>query len=185
MIFAGEFRNGVTFEMDSSVYRVTDFQHVKPGKGAAFVRTKLKNVINGSTLEKTFNPTEKVEEAQISITEMQYLYSDGEIYTFMDTTTFEQAELSKKQIEETLPFLKDNMNFKVLSYKDKVFGIEPPIFVELEVTYTEPGIKGSTSNGTTKPATVETGAIFNVPIFVEIGNVIRIDTRTSEYMARV
>ena len=185
MIFAGEFRNGVTFEMDSSVYRVIDFQHVKPGKGAAFVRTKLKNIMTGNTLEKTFNPSEKVEEAQITIREMQYLYSDGQLYTFMDTTTFEQAELSKKQIEDTLPFLKDNMNFKVLSYKGNIFGVEPPIFVELEVTYTEPGIKGSTSNGTTKPATVETGAVFNVPIFVEIGNVIRIDTRTSEYMERV
>lgn len=184
MILAGEFRNGVTFEMDSSVYRVVDFQHVKPGKGAAFVRTKLKNVITGGNLEKTFNPTEKVEEAQITIQEMQYLYSDGETYTFMDTTTFEQAELSKEQIEESLPFLKDNMNFKVLTYKGKVFGVEPPTFVELEVTYTEPGIKGSTSTGTTKPATVETGAVFNVPIFIEIGNVIRIDTRTSQYMER-
>jgi elongation factor P len=184
MILAGEFRNGVTFEMDSSVYRVIDFQHVKPGKGAAFVRTKLKNVITGNTLEKTFNPSEKVEEAQITIQEMQYLYNDGEMYTFMDTTSFEQVELTKKQIEESLPFLKDNMNFKVLSYKGNVFGVEPPTFVELEVTYTEPGIKGSTSTGTTKPATVETGAVFNVPIFVEIGNVIRIDTRTSQYMER-
>jgi elongation factor P len=184
MILAGEFRNGVTFEMDSSVYRVIDFQHVKPGKGAAFVRTKLKNVITGNTLEKTFNPSEKVEEAQITIQEMQYLYNDGEMYTFMDTTSFEQVELTKKQIEESLPFLKDNMNFKVLSYKGNVFGVEPPTFVELEVIYTEPGIKGSTSTGTTKPATVETGAVFNVPIFVEIGNVIRIDTRTSQYMER-
>lgn len=184
MILAGEFRNGVTFEMDSSVYRVVDFQHVKPGKGAAFVRTRLKNVISGNTLEKTFNPTEKVEEAQITIQEMQYLYNDGEVYTFMDTSSFEQTELSKVQIEETLPFLKDNMNVKVLSYKGNVFGVEPPTFVELEVTYTEPGIKGSTSTGSTKPATVETGAVFNVPIFIEIGNVIRIDTRTSSYMER-
>lgn len=184
MILAGEFRNGVTFEMDSQVYRVVDFQHVKPGKGAAFVRTRLKNVITGNTLEKTFNPTEKVEEAQITIQEMQYLYNDGENYTFMDTATFEQIELSKQQIEDTLPFLKDNMNVKVLSYKGNVFGVEPPTFVELEVTYTEPGIKGSTSTGTTKPATVETGAVFNVPIFIEIGNVIRIDTRTSSYMER-
>lgn len=184
MILAGDFRNGVTFEMDSQVYRVVDFQHVKPGKGAAFVRTRLKNVITGNTLEKTFNPTEKVEEAQITIQEMQYLYNDGENYTFMDTASFEQIELSKQQIEDTLPFLKDNMNVKVLSYKGNVFGVEPPTFVELEVTYTEPGIKGSTSTGTTKPATVETGAVFNVPIFIEIGNVIRIDTRTSSYMER-
>lgn len=184
MILAGDFRNGVTFEMDSQVFRVVDFQHVKPGKGAAFVRTRLKNVITGNTLEKTFNPTEKVEEAQITIQEMQYLYNDGENYTFMDTTTFEQIELSKQQIEDTLPFLKDGMSVKVLSYKGNVFGVEPPTFVELEVTYTEPGIKGSTSTGTTKPATVETGAVFNVPIFIEIGNVIRIDTRTSSYMER-
>lgn len=185
MIFAGDFRNGVTFEMDSAIYRVVEFQHVKPGKGAAFVRTKLKNVITGNSLEKTFNPSEKYEEAQVTIQEMQYLYNDGERYTFMDTTTYEQVELVKEQIEETLPFLKDNMNVKVLSYKGNIFGVEPPTFVELEVTYTEPGIKGSTSTGTTKPATVETGASFNVPIFVEIGNVIRIDTRTSQYMERV
>ena len=185
MVVAGDFRNGVTFEMDSNVYRVVEFQHVKPGKGAAFVRTKLKNVITGSSLEKTFNPSEKFEEASITIQEMQYLYNDGENYTFMDTTSYEQVELTKVQIEDTLMYLKDNMNVKVLSYKGNVFGVEPPTFVELEVTYTEPGIKGSTSTGTTKPATVETGASFNVPIFVEIGNIIRIDTRTAEYMERV
>ncbi len=185
MILAGDFRNGITFEMDGSVYKITEFQHVKPGKGAAFVRTKLKNVINGSSIEKTFNPTEKVEEAQITIQEMQYLYNDGVSYSFMDTKTYEQVELSKEQIEDTLPYLKDNMNVKVLSYKGKVFGVEAPTFVELEVTYTEPGIKGSTSTGTTKPCTVETGATFYVPIFVEIGNVIRIDTRTGSYMERV
>lgn len=185
MIFAGDFRNGVTFEMDSQVYRVIEFQHVKPGKGAAFVRTRLKNVITGNSLEKTFNPTEKVEEAQITVQEMQYLYSDGERYTFMDVKTFEQIELTKEQIEDTLPYLKDNMNVKILSYKGNVFGVEPATFVELEVTYTEPGIKGSTSTGTTKPATVETGAIFHVPIFINIGDKIRIDTRTAEYMERV
>ena len=185
MIFAGDFRNGVTFEMDSSVYRVVEFQHVKPGKGAAFVRTKLKNVITGQTLEKTFNPSEKVEEAQITVQEMQYLYADGDRYTFMDTTTYEQTELTKEQIEDTLPYLQDNMLVKVLSYKGKIFGVEPPTFVELEVTYTEPGIKGSTATGTTKPATVSTGATFNVPIFVNIGDKIRIDTRTASYMERV
>lgn len=185
MIVAGDFRNGTTFEMDSSVYRVIEFQHVKPGKGAAFVRTKLKNVITGNNLEKTFNPSEKVEEAQITVQEMQYLYNDGEKYTFMDNATYEQAELDKNQIEDILKYLKDNMNVKVLSYKGNVFGVEPPTFVELEVTYTEPGIKGSTATGTTKPATVETGASFNVPVFVEIGNVIRVDTRTGEYMERV
>ena len=178
MILAGDFRNGVTFEMDSNVYRVVEFQHVKPGKGAAFVRTKLKNVITGQTLEKTFNPSEKVEEAQVTVQEMQFLYSEGDMYTFMDTTTYEQ-------IEETLPYLKDNMLVKVLSYKGKIFGVEPPTFVELEVTYTEPGIKGATATGTTKPCTVETGANFNVPVFVNIGDRIRIDTRTGTYMERV
>ena len=185
MILAGDFRNGVTFEMDSNVYRVVEFQHVKPGKGAAFVRTKLKNVITGQTLEKTFNPSEKVEEAQVTVQEMQFLYSEGDMYTFMDTTTYEQIELSKDQIEETLPYLKDSMLVKVLSYKGKIFGVEPPTFVELEVTYTEPGIKGATSTGQTKPATVDTGATFQVPIFVEIGDKIRVDTRTGEYMERV
>lgn len=185
MILAGDFRNGVTFEMDSNVYRVVEFQHVKPGKGAAFVRTKLKNVITGQTLEKTFNPSEKVEEAQVTVQEMQFLYSEGDMYTFMDTTTYEQVELSKEQIVDTLPYLKDSMLVKLLSYKGKIFGVEPPTFVELEVTYTEPGIKGATATGTTKPCTVETGANFNVPVFVNIGDVIRIDTRTGSYMERV
>ena len=185
MIFEGDFRNGTTFEMDSQVYRVVEFQHVKPGKGAAFVRTKLKNVIAGTTMEKTFNPSEKVEEVSITTSEMQYLYNDGENYTFMDNNTYEQIELKKEQIEDILPYLLDNMNVRVLSYKGNIFGVEPPTFVELEVTYTEPGIKGSTATGTTKPATVETGATFQVPLFVEIGNKIRIDTRTGEYMERV
>ena len=182
MIFAGDFRNGTTFELDSQVYRVVEFQHVKPGKGAAFVRTKLKNVIAGTTMEKTFNPSEKVEEVSITTSEMQYLYNDGDTYTFMDNNTYEQVELNKSQIEDILPYLLDNMNVRVLSYKGNIFGVEPPTFVELEVTYTEPGIKGSTATGTTKPATVETGATFQVPLFVEIGNKIRIDTRTVEYM---
>lgn len=185
MIFAGDFRNGVTFELDSQVFRVVEFQHVKPGKGAAFVRTKLKNVITGASLEKTFNPSEKVEEVKIDVTEMQYLYNDGATYTFMDNNTYEQVELSKEEISDTLPYLKDNMNVKVLSYKGKVFGVEPPTFVELEITYTEPGVKGATATGTTKPATVETGANFNVPVFVNIGDKIRIDTRNGEYMDRV
>jgi elongation factor P len=149
MIFAGDFRNGTTFELDSQVYRVVEFQHVKPGKGAAFVRTKLKNVIAGTTMEKTFNPSEKVEEVSITTSEMQYLYNDGETYTFMDNNTYEQVELNKSQIEDILPYLLDNMNVRVLSYKGNIFGVEPPTFVELEVTYTEPGIKGSTATGTT------------------------------------
>lgn len=184
MIFAGDFRNGTTFELDSQVYRVIEFQHVKPGKGAAFVRTKLKNVIAGTTTEKTFSPSEKVEEVSITTKDMQYLYNDGNVYTFMDNNTYEQIELNKQDVENILPYLLDNMNVKILSYKGKVFGVEVPTFVDITVTYTEPGIKGSTATGTTKPATVETGAVFNVPLFVEIGNKIRIDTRTGEYMER-
>ena len=185
MISAGDFRNGVTFEMESQVYRIVDFQHVKPGKGAAFVRTKLKNVITGAVLEKTFNPTEKVEEAQIDRKDMQYLYNDGEVYYFMDSETYEQLPLNKDELGDTLKYLLDNMVVKILSYKGKVFGIEPPMFVELEVTYTEPGFKGNTSTGTMKPATLETGYSVNVPLFVEIGDKIRIDTRSGEYMERV
>ena len=185
MISAGDFRNGVTFEMDSQVYRVVEFQHVKPGKGAALVRTKLKNVMKGSVLEKTFNPTEKVQEAQIDRKDMQYLYNDGDMYYFMDNETYEQLPLNKDELGDTLNYLTDNMIVKVVSYKGKVFGIEPPIFVELEITYTEPGFKGDTSTGATKPATTQTGYVLNVPLFVEIGDKIRIDTRTGEYMERV
>ena len=181
---AGDFRNGTTFEMDGGVFRVVEFQHVKPGKGSAFVRTKLKNVITGAVIERTFNPSDKYPGAEIEKKNMQYLYNDGENYTFMDNETYEQLDLKKDQIEDILPYLLDNMMVKVLSYKGKVFGVEAPTFVELEVTYTEPGIKGSTATGTTKPATVETGATFQVPLFVEIGNKIRIDTRTGEYMER-
>ena len=184
MVLAGDFRNGTTFEMDGNVYRIVEFQHVKPGKGAAFVRTKIKNIINNTTMEKTFNPSEKVEEVSITTSEMQYLYNDGETYTFMDNNTYEQVELRKEAIEDILPYLLDNMNVRVLSYKGNIFGVEAPTFVELEVTYTEPGIKGATSTGTTKPAKVETGVEFNVPIFVEIGDRIRVDTRTGEYMER-
>ena len=184
MISAGDFRNGTTFEMDSQVYKIVEFQHVKPGKGAAFVRTKLKNVMTGAVLEKTFNPTEKVQEAQIDRKDMQYLYTDGDMYYFMDNETYEQLPLGKDDLGDTLNYLIDNMMVKVVSYKGKVFGVEPPLFVELEVVYTEPGIKGATSTGTTKPAKVETGVEFNVPIFVEIGDRIRVDTRTGEYMER-
>ena len=185
MISAGDFRNGTTFEMESQVYRIVEFQHVKPGKGAAFVRTKLKNVMTGAVLEKTFNPTEKVQEAQIDRKDMQYLYTDGDMYYFMDNETYEQTPLSKDELGDTLNYLIDNMMVKIVSYKGKVFGVEPPIFVELDVTYTEPGFKGDTSTGATKPATVETGYKVNVPLFVEIGDKIRIDTRTGEYMERV
>lgn len=185
MISAGEFRNGATFEMDGKVYKVVEFQHVKPGKGAAFVRTKLKDVINGNVLERTFNPTEKMPKAQIDRQDMQYLYNDGEMYYFMDNTTYEQLPLTKDELGDTLNYLTDNMEVKVLSYKGKVFGVEPPLFVELEITYTEPGFKGDTSTGATKPATTETGYVVNVPLFVNIGDRIRIDTRTGDYMERV
>ena len=185
MISAGDFRNGVTFEMDSKVYKIVEFQHVKPGKGAAFVRTKLKDVMTGSVLERTFNPTEKVQEAQIDRKEMQYLYNDGEMYYFMDNETYEQLPLTADDLGDTLNYLVDNMNVKVVSYKGKVFGVEAPLFVELEITYTEPGFKGDTAQGATKPATVETGALVYVPLFVNQGDKIRIDTRTEEYMSRV
>lgn len=185
MISAGEFRNGATFEMDGKVYKVVEFQHVKPGKGAAFVRTKLKDVINGNVLERTFNPTEKMPKAQIDRQDMQYLYNDGEMYYFMDNATYEQLPLTKDELGDTLNYLTDNMEVKVLSYKGKVFGVEPPLFVELEITYTEPGFKGDTSTGASKPATTETGYVVNVPLFVNIGDKIRIDTRTGDYMERV
>ncbi|MBQ9097043.1 MAG: elongation factor P [Clostridia bacterium] len=185
MISAGDFRNGITFELDGNVFQIIQFQHVKPGKGAAFVRTKIKNVITGGVIEKTFNPTDKMPKAHIERKDMEYLYNDGELYYFMDTETYEQLPLDTNILEAALPFLKENMTVKVLSYKGSVFGVEPPNFVELEVTETEPGFKGDTATGATKPATVETGATVYVPLFVEIGNKIRIDTRTGEYMERV
>ena len=182
---AGDIRNGTTFEMDNSVYKVVEFQHVKPGKGAAFVRTKLKNVINGSVLEKTFNPSEKYPAAQIEKRDMQYLYQDGDLYYFMDNETYEQIPLNKEQIGDSLKFMKENMNVKILSYKGNVFAVEPPIFVELEVTYTEPGFSGNTTTTAGKPATLENVYEISVPLFVNIGDVIRIDTRTGEYMERI
>ena len=183
---AGDFRNGTTIEMDGGVFRVVEFQHVKPGKGAAFVRTKLKNVINGSVLEKTFNPSEKLQGAEIEKKDMQYLYNDGDLYYFMDNETYEQIPLNKEELGETLKYLKDNMVVKILSFKGKVFAVEPPIFVELEITYTEPGFAGNTAGaGQTKPAELETGYKINVPLFVNTGDVIRIDTRTGEYMERI
>ena len=185
MISAGDLRKGTTFEFENSVYKVVDFQHVKPGKGSAFVRTKIKNVISGSTLEKTFNPTEKFQEAQIEKKEMQYLYNDGELYYFMDNNTYEQLPLNRDVLEEALNYIKENMQVVIVSYKGNVFAVEPPMFVELEITYTEPGFKGDTSTGATKPAELETGAKVNVPLFVNTGDIIRIDTRTGEYMERI
>jgi len=185
MISAGDFKNGVTFELDGQIFQVIEFQHVKPSKGAAFVRTKLKNIVTGATIEKTFNPTDKMPKAHIERKDMQYLYNDGDLYYFMDTETFEQLPLGKDKIGDALKFVKENEIVKVLSHKGNVFGIEPPNFVELEVTDTEPGFKGDTATGATKPAIVETGASIKVPLFVNKGDIIRIDTRTGEYMERV
>ncbi|MBQ6894996.1 MAG: elongation factor P [Clostridia bacterium] len=185
MISAGEFRNGVTFELDGNVFQIVEFQHVKPGKGAAFVRTKLKNVITGGVVEKTFRPTEKMPKAHIERKDYEYLYSDGDLFYFMDQETYEQMPLNGDQLGDSLKFVKENMVVKVLSYKGSVFGIEPPTFVELEVTETEPGFKGDTSTGATKPATLETGATIMVPLFVNQNDFIRVDTRTGEYMERV
>lgn len=184
MVTAGDFKNGLTFEMDGQIFQVVEFQHVKPGKGAAFVRTKLKNIITGATIERTFNPTDKFENAHIERKDMQYLYNDGDLYYFMDVETYEQLPLNKDKIGDALKFVKENMIVKVLSHKGNVFGIEPPTFVELEVVDTEPGFKGDTATNATKPATLETGAVIKVPLFVNQGDIIRIDTRTGEYMER-
>jgi elongation factor P len=184
MITAGEFRNGATFELDEQVFQVVEFQHVKPGKGAAFVRTRLKNVITGATVERTFTPTDKMPKAHIERKDMQYLYNDGDLFYFMDTETYEQIPINKETIGDTFKFVKENMTVKILSYKGNVFGIEPPTFVELEVVETEPGYKGDTATGASKPAVLETGATVKVPLFVNQGDIIRIDTRIGEYMER-
>lgn len=185
MISAGDFRNGITIEFEGNVYQIIEFQHVKPGKGAAFVRTKLKNIINGGVVEKTFRPTEKCPQARIDRKDMQYLYSDGDLFNFMDTETFDQIALNAEAVGDALKFVKENEMVKICSYNGNVFAIEPPLFVELEITDTEPGFKGDTATGATKPAIVETGAKVMVPLFVEQGEVIKIDTRTGEYLSRV
>ncbi len=184
MISASEFRNGVTIEYEGDVYTILEFQHVKPGKGAAFVRTKIKNIKTGSVVEKTFRPTEKMGKAFIDRKDMQYLYSDGELFHFMDNETFEQIAVNATDVGDALKFVKENEMVKILSYNGEIFGIEPPLFVELEITDTEPGFKGDTATGATKPAVVETGASVNVPLFVNQGDVIKIDTRTGEYLSR-
>lgn len=184
MISAGDFRKGITFEMDGDVFQVIDFQHVKPGKGAAFVRTKIKSVMSGGTKEVTFNPTEKFPKAQIETKEMQYLYNDGELFYFMDTDTYEQLPLDKEAVEDAIVYLKENDNATIRFFHGKAFEVLPPNFVELEVTATEPGVKGDTASGATKPATVETGAIIQVPLFVNVGDMLKIDTRTGEYLSR-
>ena len=185
MISAGDFRNGITLEIDGNVVQVIEFQHVKPGKGAAFVRTKLRNIINGGVTETTFRPTDKYPQAHIEKSDMQYLYSDGDMYNFMNTENYEQIALTSEQIGDALKFVKENDMVKMLSYQGKVFSVEPPMFVEVEVTETEPGFKGNTATGASKPAIVETGAQVMVPLFVERGNKIQIDTRTGEYLKRV
>ena len=184
MVSAGDFRNGITLEIDGQVMQVMEFQHVKPGKGAAFVRTKLRNVIDGGVVERTFRPTEKFPQARIDRIDMQYLYQDGDLYNFMNVETYDQIAINSDIVGDSMKFVKENENVKVLSYNGSVFAIEPPLFVELEVTETEPGLKGNTATGATKPAIVETGAQINVPLFVNQGDKVKIDTRTGEYLGR-
>lgn len=185
MISAGDFRNGLTLEIDGQVMQVLEFQHVKPGKGAAFVRTKMKNVIDGGVVEKTFRPTEKFPQARIDRVDMQYLYQDGDLYNFMNVETYDQIAIGTDIVGDNMKFVKENEMCKVLSYNGSVFAIEAPLFVELEVTETEPGVKGNTATGATKPAIVETGAQVLVPLFVNTGDRLKIDTRTGEYLSRV
>ena len=185
MISAGDFKNGVTVEIDGNIYQILEFQHVKPGKGAAFVRTKLKNIISGGVVEKTFRPTEKFPKAHIDRKDMQYLYRDGDLFNFMDVETYDQIALNEDVAGDSLKFVKENEVVKICSHNGNVFSVEPPLFVELAITETEPGFKGDTAQGATKPATVETGAIVMVPLFVEQGDVLKIDTRSGEYLSRV
>ena len=184
MISAGEFRNGVTIEYEGDIFIILEFQHVKPGKGAAFVRTKIKNLKTGSVVEKTFRPTEKMPRAHIDRQDMQYLYSDGDLFHFMNAETFDQIAVNAQDVGDTLKFVKENEMVKILSYEGQVLGIEPPLFVELEITDTEPGFAGNTAQGATKPAVVETGATVQVPLFINQNEIIKIDTRTGEYLGR-
>ena len=184
MVSAGDFKKGLTIEIDGQVWMIVDFQHVKPGKGAAFVRTKIKNVQSGSVLEKSYNPTEKFENAHIEKKEMEYLYSDGELYYFMDTETYEQLPLNHDKVQDALPYIKENMRVTMKFFKEEAFSVEPPNFVELQVAETDPGFKGDTATAGNKPAIMETGAKIMVPLFINTGDVIRIDTRTGDYMER-
>ena len=185
MISAGDFKNGITLEIDGNVCQIVEFQHVKPGKGAAFVRTKYKNIITGSVLEKSFRPTEKFPQARIDRVDMQYLYQDGDLYFFMNNETYDQIGLTAEQVGDALKFVKENESVKICSHNGNGFALEPPLFVELAVTETEPGFAGNTAQGATKPATLETGAQVQVPLFVNQGDVLKIDTRTGEYLSRV
>ncbi len=184
MVTAGDFKNGVTFEMEGNVFQVVEFQHVKPGKGAAFVRTKMKNVITGAVIERSFSPTDKFDSAYIERRDMQYSYSDGDLYYFMDMESFDMVPLNKEVLPDSFKFVKEEMMCKLCSFKGKVFSVEPPTFVDLEITDTDPGFAGNTATNTLKPATVETGAEIKVPLFIEVGEVIKIDTRTGEYLSR-
>ncbi len=184
MISAGDFRNGVTFEMEGKVYQIIEFQHVKPGKGAAFVRTKIRDVIAGSVVERTFSPTDKFPTAYIERKDMEYSYNDGDLYYFMDPESYELVPISASELSDNFKFVKENMVCKILSYKGKVFGVEPPTFVVLQVIKTDPGFKGDTATNATKPATLETGAEIKVPLFIDEGEMINVDTRTGEYMSR-
>ena len=184
MLTAGDFKNGVTFEMDGKVYQVIEFQHVKPGKGAAFVRTKYKDVMTGAIREQSFNPTAKFENAVIERRDLQYSYDDGDLYHFMDTETWEETLISRDMVGDNFKFVKEEMMCKISSFKGKVFAVEPPTFVELAVIETEPGVRGDTATNVTKPATLETGAVVKVPIFINEGDLLRIDTRTGEYLER-
>ena len=184
MVSAGDFRNGVTFEMDGNVLQIIEFQHFKTGKGAAFVRAKVRNVITGSVIERTFNPSEKFPTAFVERKDMEYSYNDGDLYYFMDSESYELIPINESELSDNFKFVKENMVCKILSYKGKVFGVEPPNFVELQVTQTDPGFKGDTATNTTKPATLETGAEVKVPLFIDEGEMIQIDTRTGEYMGR-
>ena len=184
MVSAGDFRNGVTFEMDGNVLQIIEFQHVKPGKGAAFVRAKVKNVITGSVIERNFNPSEKFPTAFVERKDMEYSYNDGDLYYFMDLETYELVPINASELSDNFKFVKENMTCKILSYKGNVFGVEPPNFVDLQVTKTDPGFAGNTATNTTKPATLETGAEVKVPLFIDEGEFIQIDTRTGEYLGR-
>ena len=184
MITAGDFKKGVTIEWDGGVWNIVDFQHVKPGKGAAFVRTKMKNVITGAVTETSFNPTAKFENATVDRQTMEYLYNDDNLYYFMNPETYEQEPVDGSVLGDNFKFVKENMECTIYSYKGKVFNVEPPFFVELEVTDTDPGFAGNTATNATKPATLETGAEVKVPLFIEPGEKIRIDTRTGEYLER-
>ena len=184
VVSASEFRNGLTIEYEGDVYTVIEFQHVKPGKGAAFVCTKLKSVKGGGVIDRTFRPTEKVDRAIIERKDMEYLYNDGTLFYFMDPDTYEQMGLNEDQLGDALKFVKENDKVKILSHNGNIFGIEPPLFVELKIVHTEPGIKGDTATNVMKPAEVETGAIVQVPLFINIGDSIKIDTRTGEYLSR-